>query len=201
MTVPCGWHLALAGLALLLAAAPAGAEGIWKPVEREEPYAITGATAPELYESIGARGPKASVGRAIAFTDFKLTWTRDYQRRGDACVLASAKPKLVITTRLPKPARKLSGDLARRWDAFIVGVRTHEKVHGAMIVELTRQIEVATVGLTVARDPGCRKIREKMTERLAALSAEQRRKSRDFDRAELSEGGNVHRLILAFVNG
>lgn len=193
-------RLRIPGL-LLLAAAPAAAQEGWKPAEREEAYAITGASALELYASIGAKGPKAGIGRAIAFTDFKLTWTRDYQRRGDACVLAAARPKLVITTRLPKPARKLSGDLARRWDAFIAGVRAHEKVHGMMIVELVRAIEAATVGLTVPGDPGCRRIREEMTKRLAALSAEQRRKSRDFDHVELSEGGNVHRLILAFVNG
>lgn len=186
---------------LATACCPATAGEGWKPIEREEPYAISGATAPALYESIGARGPKAALGRAIAFTDFRLTWTRDYQRRGDACVLASARPKLVITYRLPKPAKKLSGDLARRWSAFIAGIRAHEKVHGAEIAELTRAIEAATVGLTIPDDPGCRRIKDEMTKRLAALSAEQRRKSRDFDRAEMSEGGNVHRLILAFVNG
>lgn len=190
-----------AALGLLLAAVSASAQEGWKPTEREEPYAVRGATAPELYESIGANGPKAGIGRAIAFTDFKLTWRRDYRRRGDACVLVSAEPKLVITYRLPKPAGRLSGDVARRWDVFIRGVRAHEKGHGAMIVELTRAIETATVGLSVPDDPGCARIKAVMTKRLAALSAEQRRRSRDFDRREMSEGGNVHRLILAFVNG
>ena len=40
-----------------------------------------------------------------------------------------------------------------------------------------------------------------MTMRLGALSQAQRQQSRDFDRTELSEGGNIHQLILALVNG
>jgi predicted secreted Zn-dependent protease len=40
-----------------------------------------------------------------------------------------------------------------------------------------------------------------MTKRLGALSNAQRQQSRDFDRAELSDGGQVHQLILDLVNG
>lgn len=180
---------------------PAAAQEGWKPVEREEFYAVAGRTAFALYESIGVRGPKAGVGRAIAFTDFKLTWTRDYQERGGTCTLASAKPRLVVTTRLPKPAGKLPPPLQARWNAFIGGVRAHETTHGRFIVEMVEAIRTASVGLTASSDPGCRKVRAELTKRLAALSAAQRQRSRDFDRAELSEGGNVHRLILRFVNG
>ncbi len=44
-------------------------------------------------------------------------------------------------------------------------------------------------------------MREALQSRLGPLSQEQRRKSRDFDREEMRDGGNVHRLILALVNG
>ncbi len=80
-------------------------------------------------------------------------------------------------------------------------MRDHERVHGDYIVEMVKQIEAATVGLTVPADPKCRKIREEMTKRLGALSQEQRQRSRDFDRVEMSPGGNVHTLILQLVNG
>lgn len=40
-----------------------------------------------------------------------------------------------------------------------------------------------------------------MTKRLGEISRAQRQKSRDFDKAELSDGGNVHQLILNLVNG
>ncbi|TGV64099.1 DUF922 domain-containing protein, partial [Mesorhizobium sp. M00.F.Ca.ET.158.01.1.1] len=72
---------------------------------------------------------------------------------------------------------------------------------GATIVDMVRKIEAVTVGLTVADDPKCSKIRAEMTRRLAALSQAQRQASRDFDRVELGQGGNLQKLILALVNG
>lgn len=187
--------------AACIVAAPPAAHADWKPVEKEAPYLVAGRTGPELYASIGERGPKAGVGRAIAFTDFKLTWTRDYQPRGGACVLVSARPKLTIIYKLPKPSTKLPAPVRRNWEAFVEGVEKHERVHGDMIKDLVTAIEAATVGLTVPDDPKCKKIRNEMTTLLTALSQAQRQKSRDFDRTELTDGGNVHQLVLRLVNG
>jgi predicted secreted Zn-dependent protease len=174
----------------------------WKPVERIEAYAISGATGIALYRSIGEHGPKIGKGRVIAYTDFKLLWSRDYRPQPDgSCVLASARPSLTITYRLPKPSGELPPPLRDSWARFRSGIEAHEREHGAGIVEMVRAIEATSVGLTVADDPKCRKIRQELTGRLAELSREQRRKSREFDQIEMSDGGNVHRLILALVNG
>ena len=81
------------------------------------------------------------------------------------------------------------------------GVRQHERVHGEMIVAMVREIEAFTVGLSVPDDPNCRKIRKRITDRLSQISQAQRQKSREFDRVELIDRGNVHRLILNLVNG
>jgi predicted secreted Zn-dependent protease len=180
---------------------PVVAHADWKPVEKVETYAISGTSGPELYASIGEKGPKVSVGRAIAHTNFTLTWSRKYETQGDACVLVSARPKLTITYTLPKPSRQLPADIASNWETFVAGMHAHERVHGDMIKDMVRQIEAETVGLTIAGDPNCRKIRTEMTKRLSALSLAQRQKSRDFDQAEMSAGGNIQRLILALVNG
>jgi predicted secreted Zn-dependent protease len=190
-------------LCLLACAAlpPIAARADWKPVEKVDAYAISGKSGPELYASIGEHGPKIGKIRVIAYTDFKLTWSRKYERQGDACVLASAVPKLIITYRLPKPSQKLPAAIAGNWQTFITGVSNHEKVHGDTIKDMVRKIEATTVGLTVAGDPDCRKIKTEMTKRLSALSQAQRQQSRDFDQAEMSNGGNIHRLILGLVNG
>lgn len=174
----------------------------WKAVEQEKLYAISGTTGPELYASIGERGPEVGgLMRTIAHTTFKLTWRRDYQPRNGGCVLASARPKLIITYTLPKPASKLTGTVKANWDVFISGVRDHEKVHGDMIKAMVREIEQVSVGLSAENDPGCKKIRQDLQARLALISQEQRRKSRDFDQVELGNGGNIHQLILRLVNG
>ena len=193
----------LCGLfAAIAASAPATARADWKPVEKVEPYSVSGTSGPELYASIGERGPKAGIGRAIAFTNFKLTWSRDYQPQPDgACTLVSARPKLIISYHLPKSSEKLPEPIATNWKVFIDGVRRHERVHGEMIVAMVKEIETFSVGLSAPDDPNCKKIRARLQERLAQISQRQRQKSRDFDKVELSDGGAVHQLILNLVNG
>lgn len=180
--------------------APA-AHADWKPVDRVESYAISGTTGRELYESIGEKGPKVGDTRVIAYTTFDLKWSRDYRPSAGGCTLARAKPHLIIITKLPKPAGKLPAATAAAWKTFIDGIRTHEAVHGVHMVEMTRAIEAYSVGLRVENDPNCKKIRAVLTERLAELSKEQRRRSNEFDKLEMSQGGNVHQLVFALING
>ncbi|MBZ9807364.1 MULTISPECIES: DUF922 domain-containing Zn-dependent protease [unclassified Mesorhizobium] len=182
---------------------PLAAHAQWKPVETIEPYAISGRTGQELYRSIGENGPliRGAKTRTIAYTNFKLTWTRDYQNKDGDCVLASARPKLIITYALPKPSGSLPPAVQKSWDSFIAGVTAHEKVHGADIIAMVRKIEAATVGLSVADDPKCAKIRTEMTRRLSGLSQAQRQASRDFDRVEFGNGGNLQKLVFDLVTG
>ncbi len=185
-----------------LVSLPIAARAEWQAIEKVQLYTIVGSTGPELYASIGERGPKVgNSGRAIAFTSFKLTWTRKYKPQGDSCALVSARPKLTITYALPKPAGTLPSAVAKQWEIFIAGVHKHELVHGDQIKDMVRKIEAVSVGLTVSGDPKCQKIRTELTTRLGELSRVQRQQSRDFDRAELSNGGNIHQLILALING
>lgn len=194
--------LALSALACLvsLAETAVGAEA-WQPRFVVSPYAIAGETGPELYASIGENGQKLGSARAIAHTNWQLKWRRDYQPDGTACVLRSALPFLTITTTLPKPSAKLSGAPARLWADFIKGITAHEKVHGRDIIAMTEDIITATEGLRQENDPGCKAIRAEVLKRATAANEAYKAKSRAFDQAEMASGGNVHRLILALVNG
>ena len=190
---------ALTLLSALFFAASAAAQE-WQAVERVEPYSVAGSTGLEIYQSIGARGPKLGVARVIAHTGFKLTWTRKYERQGNACTITVNKPKLIITYTLPKLKTKLSEPLKSRLDTFIAGVTAHEKVHGDFIRDMVKEIEAASVGMTVENDPNCQKIRPQLQAKLGELSQAQRTRSRDFDQVELNDGGNVHQLILHLVD-
>lgn len=196
-TWPC--LLALV-VGVCVASADARADG--QVIERTETYAIAGTSGAELYASIGEHGPLVGEGvRTIAHTNFKLTWSRNYKPSGSACTLVSARPKLTITYTLPRPAQKLPAALQERWDVFIGGLRRHEKVHGDHIKEMVRRIEQTTIGVSVENDPKCTKIREEIKKPLSEASLAQRQKSRDFDRVEMGEGGNIRRLVLDLVNG
>lgn len=190
----------LAGLlTALIAAMPAAAQE-WQPTERIEHYKVNGTSPMELYQSIGERGPKLSLGRVIAHTTFKLTWQRDYQQQGQACVLASAKPKLIITYTLPKPAQTLSPDVAAKWQAFYDGIVEHEKLHGQFMKDLTQQIQDVSIGLRDENDPGCKKVRAALQAQLKPISDAHVARHSEYDRVEMSPGGAVHQLILTFLN-
>lgn len=184
---------------LLLAILPASsALAEWKPIEKIETYAISGRTGPELHASMAERGPvigKSKI-RAMAYTNFKLTWVRDYQPQGDACVLRSARPKLVITHIFPKPAEPLPPAVRKSWEVFAAGLAAHEKVHRDMYEDMTRKIEAATIGLTVPDDRGCSKIRTEVTRRLAELSQARQKAIREFDRVEFAPRGNLQQLVV-----
>lgn len=193
--------LRLAVITLLGSLAPAAAQS-WRPVEKVEHYRVSGNSGIELYRSIGENGPNVGVGRVIAYTDFKLLWSRDYRPQPDgSCKLVTARPSLTITYRLPKASGDMSAATKRKWETFIDGVTRHEKVHGEFIVDLVKAIEAVSVGLSAPADPKCQKVRAALQGKLGPLSDEQRRRSRDFDRVEMSDGGNVHNLVLALVNG
>jgi predicted secreted Zn-dependent protease len=186
---------------VLLVSAPAHAQ--WKAVEQVKSYSITGSTGPELYASMGERGPtigKSGV-RTIAHTIFDLKWRRDYRPEGTSCRLASAKPFVTITYTLPKVSENLPPQTRKLWDTFSKGIAAHERVHGDHIKQMVDQIIATTVGVMVENDPECRKIREVIQAPLGEASQEQRQKARDFDQVEMSDGGNVHQLILNLVNG
>ncbi|WP_407932799.1 DUF922 domain-containing Zn-dependent protease [Brucella pseudogrignonensis] len=179
----------------------AHAEDDWKAVETIKPYAISGRTGPQLYESIGERGPKAGKSRVIAHTTFVLTWDRKFDNSNNGCTIVSAKPKLKITYTLPKPSQKLSSPVKENWERFYDGIYKHELVHGDTAKDMTREIVRTTVGLSIPNDPKCQKMRRELINRINALVAVQRQQGRDFDRVEMGSGGNVEQLILALVNG
>lgn len=182
---------------------PLAAHADWQATETVQTYAIAGNTGPELYASIGERGPEIGEGRrTIAHTNFKLLWSRKYEPQPDgSCILTSARPYLTIFYALPKPSQKLSPAVRAKWDIFVGGIRKHEMVHGDHIKDMVKAIEAVSVGLTVADDPNCSKIRTELTQKLSELSQLQRQRGRDFDKVEMTNGGNVHQLILGLVNG
>lgn len=191
-------------LVTALLALPPAARAEWKPVEQVEPYAISGRSGQELYRSIGEKGPliRGARTRTIAYTNFKLTWSgRAYRPTGKDCVVASGRPKLVITYTLPKPSGPLPAAVQKSWDSYIAGVTAHEKVHGVTMIRMVHDIEAAIDGLTIADDPGCTKARAEVVKRLDAISKARVQASRDFDRVEFGEGGNLLKLAFALVTG
>ncbi|MFT4184955.1 MAG: DUF922 domain-containing protein [Rhizobium sp.] len=188
-------------MALCIAFSPVAAHAEWKPVETTKTYAIAGTSGAELYDSIGERGPLLGPKvRAIAHTDFKLTWTRTYAPQPDgACMITVNIPRLIIIYTLPKPSALLPSSTRKSWQHFIAGVEAHERVHGGYIKDMVREIEAMSVGFSVPDDPKCSKIRVELTKRLGEISKRERQRNSDFDKVEFSDGGNLQQLVLKLV--
>jgi predicted secreted Zn-dependent protease len=188
-------------MALCIAFLPMTAYADWQPIEIIKTYAITGTSGAELYDSIGERGPLLGPKiRAIAHTDFKLTWTRKYEPQPDgACTITVNIPKVIITYTLPKPAAQLPASTRRSWQKFIAGVEAHERVHGGYIKDMVKEIEAMSVGFSMPDDPKCSKIRVELTKRLGEISKKERQRNVDFDKVEFSDGGNLQQLVLKLV--
>ena len=188
-------------LAFALVACPLAAQepGGWKPTEKIERYAISGQTELDLYKSIGEKGPMVRGGkvRAIAYTDFKLTWTRRYENDANGgCRIAENTPNVTIIYRFPKPAGKLSPSVKANWNTFEAGIETHERQHGQFIMQMVRRMVAETSNLSAANDPSCRQVRAELTRRLGAAFKEKSGKDAAFDKAEMGDGGTVRRLVM-----
>lgn len=190
----------------LVAASPLAAQepGGWKPTEKIERYAISGQTEMDLYKSIGEKGPMVRGGkvRAIAYTDFKLTWDRAYENdAAGGCRLARNLPNVTIVYRFPKPSGKLGTSVKARWNTFEAGIETHERQHGQFIMQMVTRMVAETSNLSAANDPSCKKVRAELTRRMGAAFKEKSGKDAAFDKAEMGDGGNVRRLVMTFVYG
>ena len=191
----------LLAMAMCIAFLPMAAHADWQPVETIKTYAVAGTSGAELYDSIGERGPLLGPKvRAIAHTDFKLTWTRKYESQPDgACAITANIPKVIITYTLPKPSAQLPASTRRSWQHFIAGVEAHERVHGQFIKDMVKEIEAMSVGFSMPEDPKCSRIRVELTKRLGEISKKQQQRNRDFDKVELSDGGNLQQLVIKLV--
>lgn len=197
---------ALALAFALVAASPLAAQEAdgWKPTEKIERYAISGQTELDLYKSIGEKGPMVRGGkvRAIAYTDFKLTWDRAYENDATGgCRLARNVPNVTIIYRFPKPAGKLSPSVKANWNTFETGIEAHERQHGQFIMQMVRRMVAETASLNAPNDPSCKKVRAELTRRMGAAFKEKSGKDAAFDKTEMGDGGNVRRLVMTFVYG
>ena len=85
-------------------------------------------------------------------------------------------------------------------DRFYDGIVEHEKLHGQFMKDLTQNIQDVSIGLRDENDPGCKKVRAALQAQLKPISDAHVARHSEYDQVEMSPGGAVHQLILAFLN-
>lgn len=171
----------------------------WQAAEHRRYYSVSGATGLEIYRNIGEQGPRVGLRRAIGLTEWDLKWRRNYLPKNGGCRVTDVKPFLTITTTLPR-AVSIPETMKRQWQAFLDGIETHEDGHALRLKIMVDEIIAATSELIVDDDPDCRKAKEDVQRRVKSAFDAYTVDNRAFETTEMSEGGNVHRLILDFVD-
>jgi predicted secreted Zn-dependent protease len=167
--------------------------------EKTRGYEISGKTGEALLAAMDRRGPKHGfLTRAIAQTRYSVSWTIEWAETRAACRVKDIDGKLDITYTYPD-AHELPRGMQRRWARFLAGVKKHEKAHGDMARRMARTVEKTVAKLSIANDPGCRKTRARVKDRMAAIYADYEARQIKFDAREHREGGRVEGLIGALV--
>ena len=171
-----------------------------KVTEARKSYAIAGTTGAALLDAMDRKGPKHGfLTRAIAQTRYSVSWTIEWGETSSACRVKTADGELAITYTFPRAEGPLSPDMKRRWDKFLVGVRKHEEMHGALARQMVKAAERSVARLTIRNDPGCRKSRTEVKRRMAAVYADYEARQIRFDQKEHREGGRVEGLIAGLT--
>jgi predicted secreted Zn-dependent protease len=195
-----GCAAVLAISAALCLAGPADASV--KVKARTTSYNISGKNGEALLDAMDRRGPKHGfLARAIAQTSYTISWDIDWREKGDSCRIADAAATLSVTYNYPTVSNALSGDMKRRWQRFMSGVRKHEQMHGRIAREMVNAAERRLTGLSSSNDPGCRKTQAEVKRRIAAIYAKYEARQARFDDVEHAGGGNVEGLVKLLSRG
>jgi predicted secreted Zn-dependent protease len=185
-------------LGACVAVAGEAAAGV-KVSEKTRSYEISGKTGEVLLAAMDRRGPKHGfLTRAIAQTRYSISWKIEWAETRTACRVKDIDGKLDITYTYPD-AHELPRGMQRRWAKFLAGVKKHERTHGDMARQMARTVEKTVAKLSIANDPGCRKTRTRVKDRMAAIYADYEARQIKFDAREHREGGRVEGLIEALV--
>lgn len=182
----------------LAAALPARAEV--KASVKVGSYPVAGQTGEALIASMDRNGPRHGfMTRAIAQTRYEVSWRLDWRITGKVCRLKAAHADLAIDYSYPKLSSPVSPALARRWNAFLAGVRKHEQTHGRYARDMVNTAYRKVNGVTVANDPACSRAKRQVEKIVADTYAAYEARQLAFDQREHSTGGTVDRLITALL--
>jgi predicted secreted Zn-dependent protease len=163
-------------------------------------YPVKGETGLQLVEEMDRIGPRQGfTTRAIAQTVYSMQYGADYSSKGGVCRVSKARVKLDVTQIFPQLAEKPSPALARKWQRFMAGVRTHEDTHVRIARELAYRSQRVILRTVTDNDPNCRAMRALLKRTIRSLYASYDSKQIAFDRKEHAKGGHITRLVTALI--
>ncbi len=192
--------LAILTAFLCAVAVATGAQARPKVTIKTKHYDVRGKTGSEVLRQINRKGPRHGfLVRAIAQTQYTLSYGYESVQTSKHCRITKAQVKLDIVYVYPRLRSKVSGRLNKRWKRFLSGVRKHEEVHGKLAKQMAAATEKALLATRVNGKRGCRKIKRIAKRNAEKVFKKYERQQVAFDKKEHRDNGNVEKLVTVLV--
>jgi predicted secreted Zn-dependent protease len=163
-------------------------------------YEVKGKDGEEVLRNINRKGPRHGfLVRAIAQTQYTLSYGYDTVQSSQGCSVTKAEVKMDIVYVFPKLAGKNSRHLNTRWKQFMAGVQKHEETHGSLARQMASATEKALLSTHVSGKRGCGQIKNVAKRNVDKVFKIYERQQVAFDKKEHRDNGNVEKLVTAFV--
>lgn len=165
-------------------------------------YDIAGKTGAELIAAMNRTGPRHGfTTRAVAETGYTIHWDLDIARADGVCRLRQANGTMNLTYTFPRLAPGSGPTLARRWNRFLAGVRTHERTHGRIARQMMQATGKALAGLEQDDNFLCLATHREARRRIREIYDRYEARQVAFDAREHRDGGHVDHLIAGLAGG
>ena len=194
------WFSCLAVLIAVMAR-PDAAEAGARITTTTKYYTVQGENGHALFRSMNRNGPRhAFMKKAMAQTQYKTSPRGKMTWKDGVCRVDDGGYDAEITYVFPKPARRLTGDMARRWKAFMVHTVAHEKVHGRIAAQMAHALDRHIRQFAMKDGKGCRRALARLRKDVKAIYKRFDDKQNAYDEREHREGGAVEKSVLRLVN-
>ena len=145
-------------------------------------YDVTGHSARQVRHELDTKGPLDRSGeRFDGFTSWRVSWTYRYMPDGNGCKFTTMSATVAGTIVLPRWEQEdhASASVGKKWDRYLVALRSHEDGHYAHGIAARDEIE--NLGKSF-RVPGpCTTIAKAFDDRANAISARYNRLDIQYD--------------------
>ena len=144
-------------------------------------YPVTGATLPEIRQSMRQNRPWKERLDLDGMTDWKVTWQFSVASTANGCRCSSFGTQTTITVTMPRwfPPTNAPDTLKQIWQKYAVALAQHEAGHGA--IALAAAAEVKRRIQAIGEGGDCASLKQQINALGHQVIEEHRRRDKEYD--------------------
>jgi predicted secreted Zn-dependent protease len=144
-------------------------------------YAVTGATLPEIRQSIRQNRPWKEKSDLDGLTEWKVNWHFSVVGTGSGCRCDSFSTQTSITVTMPRwlTPTNASDSVKQAWQKYAVALAQHEAGHAAIALAAASELQRRVQAIGEGSD--CASLKQQINHLGQQVIAEHRRRDKDYD--------------------